>query len=107
MYVLYNTKIMKKVSSTEMRNNFSHYLSRVAYGGEEFLIEKNGETVAVLVDYDSKGYRGAQTAKSSLGWKLSLLKKLAGGVDLGRLSRKATPDFINKVIEKRYENLLP
>jgi prevent-host-death family protein len=43
----------RKVSATEIARNFSDLVNRVRYRGEEFLIEKGGETVARLVPVES------------------------------------------------------
>jgi prevent-host-death family protein len=43
----------RKVSATEIARNFSDVVNRVRYRGEEFLIEKGGETVARLVPVEA------------------------------------------------------
>jgi antitoxin (DNA-binding transcriptional repressor) of toxin-antitoxin stability system len=37
-----------KITATELSRNLSDILNRVAYRGEEFVVERNGETVATL-----------------------------------------------------------
>jgi prevent-host-death family protein len=37
-----------KITATELARNLSDILNRVRYRGERFLVERNGETVAVL-----------------------------------------------------------
>ena len=40
---------MIRITATELARNLSDLLNRVRYRGEEFVIERNGETVATLV----------------------------------------------------------
>ena len=37
-----------KITATELARNLSDILNRVRYRGERFIVERNGETVAVL-----------------------------------------------------------
>jgi antitoxin (DNA-binding transcriptional repressor) of toxin-antitoxin stability system len=40
--------MVTRISATELSRSLSDVLNRVHYRGEEFLIERNGETVATL-----------------------------------------------------------
>jgi prevent-host-death family protein len=42
----------KRISAAEAKTNLSELLSRVAYGGERFVIERRGKPVAALVSVD-------------------------------------------------------
>ncbi len=39
---------MNRVSATEASRNFSELLNRARYGGESFVVERNGEPVAEI-----------------------------------------------------------
>lgn len=40
--------MLQTVSATKARENFAELINRVMYGGEEFLIEKQGKPAAIL-----------------------------------------------------------
>ncbi|MBA3421318.1 MAG: type II toxin-antitoxin system Phd/YefM family antitoxin [Thermoleophilaceae bacterium] len=39
---------MERITATEASRNFSELLNRARYGGESFLVERNGEAVAEI-----------------------------------------------------------
>lgn len=39
---------MNRISATEASRNFSELLNRARYGGESFIVERNGEPVAEI-----------------------------------------------------------
>lgn len=39
---------MNRISATEASRNFSEILNRARYGGESFVVERNGEAVAEI-----------------------------------------------------------
>ena len=43
-----------KITATELSRNLSDVLNRVHYKGEEFAVERNGRTVALLKPSDEK-----------------------------------------------------
>ena len=45
----HNAPSMRHISIVELRRQFSDLLSRVAWGGEEVVVTRNGKAVAVLV----------------------------------------------------------
>lgn len=97
---------MEKVSATEARNNFSELLNRAAYGRERILIEKRGKPLAYLSGLEeSEDIRRAEVPRALEG-KLAAVDHLAGGIRLGKLSKKLTPSYLNKILDKRYEDLL-
>ncbi len=46
---------MERITATEASRNFSEMLNRVRYGGESFLVERNGEAVAEIRPPARKG----------------------------------------------------
>lgn len=97
---------MERVSATEARNNFSELLNRAAYGRERILIEKRGKPLAYLSGLEeSEGTKRAEVSRDAEE-KLRAVDRLAGGISLGKLSKKLTPSYLNKILDERYEDLL-
>lgn len=46
---------MERITATEASRNFSEILNRARYGGEAFLVERNGEAVAEIRPPPRKG----------------------------------------------------
>jgi len=44
--------VIKHVSAMDLRRSIGELLTRVRYGGESFVIEKNGEPVAALISIE-------------------------------------------------------
>ena len=63
------------ISATELSKRLSDILKRVKYGGERFVIQLNGETVAVVVPADTK----PGITVSELVARVGDLKLLDGG----------------------------
>ena len=46
-----------RISSTELARSIGEILGRLRYGGETFIIERNGKPIAVLSPYPADGKR--------------------------------------------------
>ena len=60
----------KKIGATEAARSFSDVVARVHYRGEEFLVEKGGQTMCRISPV------GPSAAKSTIGDFLNLLEDL-------------------------------
>jgi hypothetical protein len=74
-----------RISATELSRSLSDILNRVHYRGEEFVIERNGETVAIL----QRGSIPPSTTFRALGESLA-------GFDFGDLDFADDLEVIQK-----------
>lgn len=60
-----------RITATELARNVSSILNRIRYRGERFVVERNGETIAVLAppqESSRKPIRDLIEALNAMGW---------------------------------------
>lgn len=81
------------ISTNQLRQDFEGVRNLLAEGQSVLLIHRS-QPIARIEPVEKKPSRQKL---------LILIKKIAGGLELGR---DLTPQKINKILDKRYENLL-
>ena len=74
--------MLEHISAAQAKSHFSEILSRVLYAHDQFVIERKGKPVAVLVDVSTVGLAGKKSGK-----KEGLLNAVGAWKDLKGLDR--------------------
>ncbi len=101
---------MITVSATEARNNFSELLNKVAYSGERVLVKRRGKPLVFVLGVPGKmenpKYSDKSGQVSTVEDKEALVEQLSGGLSTS-MSGDLTSGKINKLLDQRYDEMLP
>lgn len=94
---------MNIISVKQLRENFGALKTELEEG-ESFLLMYRSRPLAELNPVKQKKLH---VSKTQVAKNLKLMKKLAGGIRLGKWAKQVTPERINKLLDERYEKMLP
>jgi len=94
---------MNIISVKQLRENFGFLKSELEQG-KSFLLMYRSRPLAQLKPVKQKKFPSTQ---AQIKKNLELVKRLAGGIRLGKFAKEVTPEKINELLDSRYEKVLP
>lgn len=97
---------MNIISVKQLRENFGALKAELEQG-ESFLLMYRSQPLAKLQPVKHAKLKKRKPSKVQIKRNLAKVRRLAGGIRVGKAAKDLTPEKINQLYDKQYEKLLP